>query len=124
MTVADPTVAPMNDRRISHFPSTGKEKYAKVSQVIRSERRSESLRAAGLMALLLAILLYYVLLVSLGIVFNWDQRTIAFWLGMVFLVGATQMTIYRKHFQRDVIVAKKRHKKTTPSANVDWWRFK
>lgn len=124
MTVAVPTVAPMKDRRISRFQSIRKEKHAEISTVIRSERRSESLRAAGLMALLLAVLLYYVLLASLGVVYNWDQRTIAFWLGMVFLVAGVQMTIYRKHFQRDVIIAKKRHKKTIPSANVDWWRFK
>ena len=123
-SLADPVLTPSEDRRISRFQADQKERHADLSETIRTERRSESLLAAAVIAMLLAVLLYFTLLVLLGVLFNWDQRTISFWLGMIFFLGATMMTVYRKHYQRDIIIAKKRHKKTIPATDLDWWRFK
>ncbi len=123
-SLADPMVTPREDRRVSRFQAGRVEERADLEDEIRIERRSESVMAGALITVLVAVILYFVFLSMLGILYSWDQRTIAFWLGMVFLLGGTMMTIYRKHFQRDIIIAKKRHKKTIPSADVSWWRFK
>ncbi len=109
---------------ISFFELERRERHAKVGDVLRAERRSESPRAFGMVALMLLVEAVLLVLVVLGLLLAWDQRTVGLWVATMFLVAAVMSILYRKYFQRDVMVAKRRYRKTVPSVDVNWWSFK
>ena len=109
---------------ITFFELERKERHAKVGQVLRNERRSESRRAMALTAVLLILNLVLLVLIVIGLLAAWDQRTLALWIGLQLLITGVMATLYRKYFQRDVLVAKRRYRKSVPSVDVNWWSFK
>ncbi|TLZ69829.1 MAG: hypothetical protein E6K10_09825 [Methanobacteriota archaeon] len=89
-----------------------------MTDIIRSEAPRRSLGALLAMAGLAAGALLFTILGFMGIAFEWPQTnyinpmaTVTFWFGMVFLLLAVFLDVYRREFVPDELIHKKRRPK-------------
>jgi len=89
-----------------------------VTDLIRSEAPRRPLGGLLAMAGLAAGALFFTVLGFLGVLFEWPQTnyvdplaTVTFWFGMVFLLLAVFLDVYRREFVPDELIHKKRRPK-------------
>lgn len=70
------------------------------------------------MAGLAAGALFFVVLVILGIADGWAQQVIAVWFGMVFLLLAVFLDVYRRQFVPDELIHKVRRPKVVYKRDI------
>ena len=89
-----------------------------MTDLIRSEAPRRPLGGLLAMAGLAAGALFFTVLGFLGVLFEWPQTnyvdplaTVTFWFGMVFLLLAVFLDVYRREFVPDELIHKKRRPK-------------
>ncbi len=70
------------------------------------------------MAGLAAGALFFVVLVLLGIAYGWAQQVVGVWFGMVFLLLAVFLDIYRRQFLPDELIHKVRRPKVVYKRDI------
>lgn len=89
-----------------------------MTEIIRSDAPRESLGAVIAMAGLAAGSLFFVVLVILGIADGWNQQVVAVWFGMVFLLMAVFLDVYRREFLPDELIHKVRRPKVVYKRDI------
>jgi hypothetical protein len=89
-----------------------------VTDIIRSESPRRPLGALLAMAGLAVGAILFTVLGFMGVLFAWPQAnygdptaTVTFWFGMVFLLLAVLLDVYRREFVPDELIHKKRRPK-------------
>ncbi len=82
-----------------------------MTEIIRSDAPPQSLGAVVAMAGLAVGALFFVVLVFMGIANGWNQAIVAVWFGMVFLLLAVFLDVYRRQFVPDELIHKVRRPK-------------
>lgn len=60
------------------------------------------------------MLIFFGILVVLGLFYGWNVVWLSLWLGAIFIVAAVITDLYRKHFLPDEMVVKTRMPKIIP----------
>ncbi|OGS49603.1 MAG: hypothetical protein A3K65_03510 [Euryarchaeota archaeon RBG_16_68_12] len=89
-----------------------------MTTIIRSDAPPRSLGAVVAMAGLAAGALFFVVLVFLGIAYGWSQPLVAVWFGIVFLLLAVFLDVYRREFVPDELIHKKRRPKVVYKRDI------
>ncbi len=89
-----------------------------MTEIIRSDAPPESLGAVIAMAGLAVGALFFVALVILGVAYGWAQQVVAVWFGMVFLLLAVFLDVYRRQFVPDELIHKVRRPKVVYKRDI------
>ncbi len=89
-----------------------------MTTLIRSDAPPRSLGGVVAMAGLAAGALFFVVLVLLGISNGWSQPLVAAWFGVIFLLLAVFLDVYRREFVPDELIHKERRPKVVYKRDI------
>lgn len=89
-----------------------------MTEIIRTDTVRQSTMAIISMAGLGLGMILFAVLATLGIVYAWPDLWVSIWAGMVFVLLAVFLDVYRRDFVPDELIHKKRRPKIVPKRDI------